>query len=64
MLFAHCSEFKCLYILNVGFDNNNFIKLLEKMQGCSEGGPGVPMTSKQPIIFRGENAMMIMFNTV
>ena len=44
-------------------------------QGRSEGGPGVPVTppppilckpflSKQPTIFRGENAMTIMFDTV
>ena len=42
-------------------------------QGRSEGGPGVPVTppppfvslflSKQPTIFRGENAMTIMFDT-
>ena len=42
------------------------------MQGRSEGGPGVPVTppfaslflSKQPTIFRGENVMTIMFDTV
>ena len=44
-----------------------------QFQGRSDGGPGVPVTppplckpflSKQPTIFRGENAMTIMFDTV
>ena len=40
-------------------------------KGVARGGPGVPVTPlckpflrKQPIIFRGENAMTIMFDTV
>ena len=43
----------------------------DRYKGRSEGGPGVPVTplckpfsSKQPTIFRGENAMTIMFDTV
>ena len=42
------------------------------IKGVAMGGPGVPVTSppfepffkKKPIIFRGENAMTIMFDTV
>ena len=45
---------------------------ISRAQGRSgRGGPGVPVTplckpflSKQPTIFRGENAMTIMFDTV
>ena len=42
-----------------------------KGKGVASGGPGVPVThlckpflSKQPTIFRGENAMTIVFDTV
>ena len=49
-----------------------FVKNASVFKGVVRGGPGVPVTppfvslflSKQPTIFRGENAMMIMFDTV
>ena len=66
---TECGKAKS-HIVNVGGTGLSDI-LCAVDKGVARGGPGVPVTPpckpllrKQPTIFRGENAMTIMFDTV